>query len=77
MIGCKSKLHLLSSLVKVEKKVEMGVSMYTRRWCANFRALDEGQVFQGFSAEGVCCDKTLAKSVYHTIEDVGTLDRGK
>ena len=44
MVWFQSKLYLLPSLVKVEDKVEVGVSMYTRRRCANFRVLDDGQV---------------------------------
>ena len=77
MIRFKCKPQLLPSLVKLEEKVEMRVSMYTRRWCANCRALDEAQVFQWFSAEGVCCDKTSAESGYHTLEGLITLYRGQ
>ena len=44
MVWFESKLHVLPSLVKVEKKVELGVSMYTRRRRADFRVLDDGQI---------------------------------
>ena len=64
MVRFESKLHVLPSLMKVEKKVEIGVGMHARRRCADSRVLDDGQVIQGVSAEGMCCDKLLACSVH-------------
>ena len=50
--------------MKVEKKVELGVSMYTRRRRADLRVLDDGQVVQRVSAEGMSCGKVLAHNEY-------------
>lgn len=51
--------------------------MYTGRRCADFGVLDDGQVVERFSAEGMCCDKPLAYILHLSVQWVRTLDKGK